>query len=72
MSKRENTPAKMAVIGEWDNWAVKNPKDAKVMNGMFFFTYLQKEKPELLRFRSVGDRWQTVHGWLLREGRVND
>jgi hypothetical protein len=53
--------------GEYDAWAGQNPKDAQIMSGMMFFTYLQREKPQLLDFRSKGDKWQTVHGWLLRE-----
>jgi hypothetical protein len=39
---------------------------------MLFFTHLQEKKPGLLNLRSPGDKRQTVHGWLLREGRVKD
>jgi hypothetical protein len=52
---------------EWDNWAALHPDDL-----MLFFTHSQEKKPELLKLRSTGDKWQTVHGWLLREGRVKD
>jgi hypothetical protein len=38
---------------------------------MFFFAHLQEKKPELLNFDS-DDKWETVHDWLLREGRVAD
>lgn len=72
MAKERNAEARMAVIGEYDAWVRQNPKEAQVMNGMLFFTYLQREKSELLRFRDSGDRWQTVHGWLLRAGRVKE
>jgi hypothetical protein len=38
-----------------------------------FFTYLQKERSDLLDFHAVGgDKWATVHGWLYYTGRVND
>jgi hypothetical protein len=74
MAKEKNEQAKWAVIREWDNWIKNNPDEAKAptMNGMYFFTYLQKEKSELLEFRYPGDKWQAVHGWLLREHRVKD
>jgi hypothetical protein len=39
---------------------------------MLFFVHLQQDKSELLDFHSTGDKWQTVHGWLRREGRVKD
>jgi len=26
----------------------------------------EREKPDLLRFKANGDKWQTVHGWLLQ------
>jgi hypothetical protein len=71
MATVRNADAKRAVIREWDRW-VKDHPDAPGdrMGGLGFFTYLQKEKSELLDFRAAGDKWQVVHGWLLREGRV--
>jgi hypothetical protein len=70
MSKLDNPPAKWPVIQEWDAWSKLNPKDAGMMNGMLFFIHLQSNRPSLLSFKSKGDKWQTVHGWLLRERRV--
>lgn len=64
--------AEYAVIAEWDRWAELNPDDAKIMNGMMFFTYLQRERPDLLSFKSSSDKWQDVHGWLLRARKVKD
>ena len=52
--------------------AARNPDDAKVMNGMLFFVYLQEERPTLLDFRSNSDKWQAVHGWLVRARRLKD
>jgi hypothetical protein len=41
--------------------------------GVVFFTYLQKERSDLLDFHAVGgDKWATVHGWLYYTGRVKD
>ena len=65
----EKDKAQRAILSEWDQWKPLNPDDAKVMNGMLFFTYLQRERRSLLDFRS-NNKWQSVHGWLLRAGRV--
>ncbi len=40
--------AKLAVLREYDRWAKVHPNDAKKMGGFVFFSYLQKEKPDLL------------------------
>jgi len=64
--------AREAIVAEWDRWAARNPDDAKVMNGMLFFVYLQEERPTLLDFRSNSGKWQAVHGWLVRARRLND
>ena len=60
--KKEET--RRAVLSEYDRWAKKHPNDATMMGGFLFFRYLQKERSDLLHFRSVGDKWQIVHGWL--------
>lgn len=72
MAKREDTLAKLAVIREWDAWAPKQSDQAALRDGFLFFTYLQREHPELLDFKSSGDKWQAVHGRLLRERRVKE
>jgi hypothetical protein len=72
MARKDDAPEKWAVIREWDAWASKNAGDAQKLNGMYFFTYLQKEKPNPLNFKYPGDKWQAVHGWLMRERRVKE
>jgi hypothetical protein len=68
----EETAAKRAVIHEWENWAALHPDDLKSFNaGTYFFTHLQQTKPELLDFAS-SDKSETVHVWLLQEGRIID
>ena len=63
--------ARLAVLGEYDGWAKDHPNDAKMMGGFVFFSYLQKEKPDLLDFRGgVGSKWQIVHLWLRHAGRL--
>jgi len=61
-----------AVLSEYEKWAKKHPDDAAMMGGFLFFRYLQKERPDLLDFRAVGSKWQTVHGWLRHGGRLKD
>jgi hypothetical protein len=62
--------AQRAILAEWDRWKPLSPDDAKVMNGMMSFVFLQRERRSLLDFPSNRDKWQEVHGWLRRAGRV--
>jgi hypothetical protein len=71
--RQEESEARRAIIREWDGWARNNLADSKCAAGcVLFFNYLQNDKSELLDFHSSGDKWQMVHGWLRREGRVKD
>jgi hypothetical protein len=56
--------ARRAVLSEYDSWAKKHPDQASMMGGFLFFRYLQEEKSDLLEFRTVGNKWPIVHGWL--------
>ena len=69
MKKEE---ARRAVLNEYDRWAKGHPNDAIKMGGFVFFSYLEKEKPDLLDFPAVGSKWQIVHGWLRHGGRLED
>ena len=64
--------ARLAVLSEYDRWAKDHPNDATKMGGFVFFSYLQKERPNLLDFRGVGSKWQIVHGWLRHGDRLKD
>ena len=68
--QERNERIRREVLAEWDRWRPSHEKT--MMGGMRFFTYLQKEKPELLDFSAPGDKWQTVHGWLLRAKLVKE
>jgi hypothetical protein len=73
MAKKEDSPAKLAIIEEWDAWALKNPDDAKRFNGKLFFLHLEERRPDLLLdFKYIGDKWQIIHKWLLGERRVDN
>jgi hypothetical protein len=70
--EKQDSAARRAVIHEWENWAALNPDDlADPAARAFFFSHLQRKKPELLNFLS-DDKWQTVSAWLPREGHVRD
>ncbi len=70
MKKKED--ARLAVLREYDTWAKDHPNDAKKMGGFVFFGFFEKERPDLLDFRAVVSKWQTVHGWLRDGGRLKD
>jgi len=61
MSKEQ---ARRAVLSEYDSWAKNHPDDASIMGGFLFFRYLQTDRSDLLDFRTAGNKWQIVHGWL--------
>ncbi len=66
---------KLSVIREWDVWAAANlrpDQEASGDYGLAFYVYLTSERPDLLKFKTHVDPWQTIHGWLLQEGKVND
>ena len=64
MATMKKEGARLAIVSEYDRWAKKHPDEAIMMGGFLFFRYLQNERPDLLDFRGVGDKWQIVHGWL--------
>jgi hypothetical protein len=75
MAALTKSEAKASIIREWDKWAAKHVSPGQTASGndgMIFYGYVRKEHPELLNFRESGDRWQTVHGWLLQEHKVKD
>jgi hypothetical protein len=73
MAKEEDTPAKRAVLREFDAWAVRQPDPAHLPDPIVFLAYVQRERPDLvLDCKYPGDKWRVIHGWLLREGRVEE
>jgi hypothetical protein len=51
--------ARRTLLREYDNWAKDHPDDATKRGGVVFFTYLQKERRDLLNFHAVGgEKWQ--------------
>src|SRR5947209_831277 len=65
--------AKRLVLLERHDWAAKHVpsgQQARGTDGLIFFGYLQRRRPDLLEFKASGDRWVTVHGWLAREGKI--
>jgi hypothetical protein len=76
MSKQD---AKAAVLNLYPSWARANGFDPDPIwsgnrisgtDAMLFYSFIQKEHPDFLSFRDSGDRWQTVHSWLI-EARIS-
>ena len=66
---------KLSVIREWDAWAATNMRpdeEASGDHGFVFYVDMTLARRDLLMFRTHVDPWQTIHGWLLQEGKVND
>jgi hypothetical protein len=59
--------AKLEIQRAWKGW---NGKKNSIMSMMFFFTWLQRFRPYFLTFRTRGDPWQDVHGWLMEYERT--
>ena len=67
--------ARRLILAKWPFWAAANAESKPKPNGMdglMFFADLQRNDSDFLNFRNRGDKWQTVHGWLLRAGLVSD
>jgi hypothetical protein len=69
MASMKKEEARRAVLSEYDRWSKKHPNEARMMGGFLFFRYLQKERSDLLDFRT-GDKWQIVQRWI--RGRLED
>ena len=55
--------SKRQICTTWENWA-ERPTPSSYQDMLGFFVETQKERPELFRFPSSGDRWQNVKAWL--------
>lgn len=67
--------ARRQLLAKWPAWAAANAKGQPKptgMDGLMFFADIERNDRGLLRFADCGDKWQTVHGWLLRAGLVYD
>ena len=67
--------AEQLIIEEFDRWWSEREKtgEATGTDGFIFYTALEGKDHPALDFRHRGgDKWQTVHGWLRRVGRVKD
>ena len=57
--------AKAEIQRAWELWDGKKHSSTA---GLLFFGWLQRYRPYFLTFRCKGDRWQTVHSWLIQTG----
>jgi len=56
--------ARLEIQRAWVLW--NGDKTSEVASKMIFFGWLRRHRPYFLTFRSKGDKWQTVHGWLVQ------
>ena len=61
------TEAKAAILDEWYAWP-KGGRDNFPFDGIRFYQTLKQNKPNLLRFKCSGDKWQVVKGWVQDRG----
>jgi hypothetical protein len=65
--------AKPAILVEWREWAAdRNMVNPHGFDALMFFEFLRQERSYLLSFKEAGDKWQTVHCWLLQARLVRD
>jgi len=65
--------AKRQVLQLFRQWAAVEGKPIPYDNpegGLAFYYWIQRNHSDVLSFRSAGDKWQVVHGWLLQAGLV--
>ncbi len=73
MAKKEDSPAKLAILHEWDRWAKEHPEAASPSGSLRFFGHLKNLRPDLLLdFRASGDKWKNVRSWLRAARKVKD
>jgi hypothetical protein len=58
--------AEQQIVAEWRAWAQQHGSRTST-DMLQFFGWLQQHKSYMLSFRSSGDKWQRVHGWLERD-----
>jgi hypothetical protein len=56
--------AELLIIAQWRIWS-QECDSSKITDMMkFHFSWLPKNRPDLLVFESKIDKWHVVHGWL--------
>ena len=70
--KQEN--AKQLIFIAWKRWLDEHGEISEPNGNDAFLFYLKLEtrRDTALSFRCKGDKWQTVHAWLLEEDFVKD
>lgn len=56
--------AKVEIQRAWDLWS--GDKTNEVTSMFEFYFWLGRYRPYFLTFRHKGDRWQTIHAWLIQ------
>ena len=71
--RQEVSEARRAIIREWDGWARITPRIPRApLAALYFLSISNKINQSYSISIRLAIKWQTVHGWLRREGRVKD
>ena len=70
----KQSEAKKKIYSKWKRWLRDHPGKTEPDGNDAFLFYLELEGREdpALDFRCKGDKWQTVHAWLLNRRLVKD
>ena len=63
----EKIEAEQTIVRLWQDRPLREPGP---LEGLSFYQWLCDAHPHVMDFRSSGDRWQTVSGWLRKHGLV--
>jgi hypothetical protein len=55
--------AEKAAYSIWVNWP-KKKESQNIILALEFYTHLEKTRPDVLKFRCSGDKYQTISGWV--------
>jgi hypothetical protein len=56
--------AEPLIIEQWRTWSQESDSNKITDMMKFHFSWLPKNRPDLLVFKSKIDKWHVVHGWL--------
>jgi hypothetical protein len=54
--------ARQEIVKRWQSWGEKTGKFS--VDGPLFYAWLREHYSHLLKFKSAGDQWHVVTGWI--------
>lgn len=61
--------AERLIVQAWRGWCRAHVPLEREPNGndaLLFYAYLQRDQSHLLSFRCLGDKWQVINGWIMK------